>query len=216
MIDQVERRPLNKRQAAKVRTRAKVLKAARTLFERSGYEQTTIRDIAKEAEMSTGAVFANFDDKLDLFVAVLKQDYGALVGAIHISRDPPGPIQQKITAICAVDYRFCHMRHHLLGVLVHQDAKDQGSHARACAALKQIRIQFTDLIRHMIDIGISEQQLSDDARRPMLVEVVVNNHFGAIQHAALSGMNMVQYHAYLLPQLSILLSPFVQEELKAA
>ncbi|MFN3352792.1 MAG: TetR family transcriptional regulator, partial [Brevundimonas sp.] len=46
---------LNRRQAAKVRTRGKVMEAARGLFAERGYEAATIRDIAKGAGMSTGA-----------------------------------------------------------------------------------------------------------------------------------------------------------------
>ena len=53
---------LNRRQAAKVRTRQKVLDAARSLFAERGYEPATIRDIAKGAGMSTGSVNANFND----------------------------------------------------------------------------------------------------------------------------------------------------------
>ena len=39
---------LTRRQAAKVRTRQKVLEAARTLFAERGYEPATIRDIANQ------------------------------------------------------------------------------------------------------------------------------------------------------------------------
>lgn len=60
---------LNKRDHAKIRTRAKVLAAARKLFAEKGHQGATIRGIAKEAGMSTGAVFANFKDKEDLYVA---------------------------------------------------------------------------------------------------------------------------------------------------
>ena len=42
---------MNRRQAAKVRTRQKVLDAARGLFAERGYEPATIRDIAKGAGM---------------------------------------------------------------------------------------------------------------------------------------------------------------------
>ncbi|RZJ84118.1 MAG: TetR/AcrR family transcriptional regulator, partial [Brevundimonas sp.] len=61
---------LNRRQAAKIRTREKVLEAASQLFAERGYDAATIRDIAKAAGMSTGAVFANFQDKAELFEAV--------------------------------------------------------------------------------------------------------------------------------------------------
>ncbi|WP_439954411.1 TetR/AcrR family transcriptional regulator [Brevundimonas naejangsanensis] len=60
---------LNRRQAAKRRTRQRVLAAATDLFNDVGYAKGTIRAIAKRAGMSTGAVFANFIDKDDLYVA---------------------------------------------------------------------------------------------------------------------------------------------------
>jgi AcrR family transcriptional regulator len=61
---------LNRRQQAKARTRAKVLEAARVLFEAKGYDAATIREIAKGAGMSTGAVFANFEDKAHLYETI--------------------------------------------------------------------------------------------------------------------------------------------------
>ena len=70
---------LNRRQAAKVRTRQKVLDAARTLFAERGYDAATIRDIAKGAGMSTGAVFANFQDKAELFEAVFSEEMEGLL-----------------------------------------------------------------------------------------------------------------------------------------
>lgn len=61
---------LNKRATAKAATRAKVVSAAAKLFAEVGYEKATIRDIAKSAKMSTGAVFANFEDKAALYTAI--------------------------------------------------------------------------------------------------------------------------------------------------
>lgn len=64
-----EPKRLNRRQAAKVRTRQRVFDSAETLFNDVGFERATIRAIAKGAGMSTGAVFANFEDKTALYVA---------------------------------------------------------------------------------------------------------------------------------------------------
>lgn len=62
---------LNRRAAAKARTRQKVLEAAADLFgQPGGYERGTIRSIAAAAGMSTGAVFANFEDKAAVYQAI--------------------------------------------------------------------------------------------------------------------------------------------------
>jgi AcrR family transcriptional regulator len=59
-----------RRAEAKVATRAKVLDAAKVLFEAGGYEAATIRSIAHVAGMSTGAVFANFASKAEVYRAL--------------------------------------------------------------------------------------------------------------------------------------------------
>ena len=64
--------PLNKRQIAKAKTQERIKAAAAALFDEVGYEAATIRAIAKKAGMSTGAVFANWDDKASLWVELMK------------------------------------------------------------------------------------------------------------------------------------------------
>lgn len=58
----------NRRHLAKARTIAKIRNAARVRFTAKGYDATTIRHIANDAKMSTGAIFANFTDKEALYV----------------------------------------------------------------------------------------------------------------------------------------------------
>ena len=60
-----------RRALAKLATREKILSSARELFAEKGYERATIRDIAAAAGMSTGAVFASFSDKSELFQEIL-------------------------------------------------------------------------------------------------------------------------------------------------
>ena len=50
--------------------RAEILAAAERIFVAEGYDGATIRKIAKAAKMSTGAVFAHFDDKVALYTAI--------------------------------------------------------------------------------------------------------------------------------------------------
>ena len=59
---------VNRRVAAKAATRAKLIAAAERLWERPGsYEAATMRGIAAEAGVSTGAIFANWPGKEDLW-----------------------------------------------------------------------------------------------------------------------------------------------------
>ena len=60
------------------RTRTKLLEAARALIREKGYEHTTLDDIAERAGMTTGAIYGNFKNRDDLFIA-LGQTYWAPV-----------------------------------------------------------------------------------------------------------------------------------------
>lgn len=52
------------------RTRAKLLEAARALVREKGYERTTLEDIAERAGMTTGAIYGNFRNRDELFIAL--------------------------------------------------------------------------------------------------------------------------------------------------
>src|SRR3954451_8602377 len=58
------------------RTRAKLLEAARSLIREKGHEQTTLEEVAQRAGMTTGAIYGNFKNRDELFVA-LGQTYWA-------------------------------------------------------------------------------------------------------------------------------------------
>lgn len=52
------------------RTRAKLLEAARALIREKGHEHATLDEIAERAGMTTGAIYGNFKNRDDLFIAL--------------------------------------------------------------------------------------------------------------------------------------------------
>jgi AcrR family transcriptional regulator len=61
------------RAESKTRTRAELLRAANRLFLRDGFVATSLALIADEAALTKGAVYSNFENKEDLFLALLQQ-----------------------------------------------------------------------------------------------------------------------------------------------
>lgn len=57
-----------KRELHKEEVRRRILLAARKLFKERGFQQTTIRQITKEAEVKIGTVYHFFKDKEDIFL----------------------------------------------------------------------------------------------------------------------------------------------------
>lgn len=52
------------------RTRAALLEAARTLIREKGYANTTLEAVAERAGMTTGAIYGNFKNRDELFIAL--------------------------------------------------------------------------------------------------------------------------------------------------
>jgi len=61
------------RQQQKEATRARVLDAARELFDTQGYQGTTIREIARHAGVSVGSVFTCYASKGEILSAVMDE-----------------------------------------------------------------------------------------------------------------------------------------------
>lgn len=61
------------RQQRQQRTRLALLDAAASVFARRGYASASVPQITQEAGMSTGAIYANFSGKHELFLAMMRR-----------------------------------------------------------------------------------------------------------------------------------------------
>jgi AcrR family transcriptional regulator len=62
------------RAEAKAQTRRELIDAAAVVFARRGFEGATVQEIADEAGRTTGAIYAHFSTKAELFLALLDQE----------------------------------------------------------------------------------------------------------------------------------------------
>src|ERR1700735_713335 len=65
--------PASRQHARTEATRRRLLAAAEKIFARVGFEAARLEDIASLAGYTRGAFYANFDDKEDIFFALLEQ-----------------------------------------------------------------------------------------------------------------------------------------------
>ena len=72
---------LARRERERTDTRQKILDAARKMFIRKGYEATTMRAIAQEAEYTATAIYHYFRNKDALLTELCSVDFGALAQA---------------------------------------------------------------------------------------------------------------------------------------
>jgi AcrR family transcriptional regulator len=73
LASQPHRRKRLTRDEKKAATRARLLDAAADIFGRQGYFVTSVEDVAEEAGFSKGAVYSNFENKDELFLALVEQ-----------------------------------------------------------------------------------------------------------------------------------------------
>ncbi|MGQ2989760.1 MAG: TetR/AcrR family transcriptional regulator [Brevundimonas sp.] len=198
----LEQPRMNRRQAAKVRTRQKVLDAARDLFAERGYEPATIRDIAKGAGMSTGAVFANFQDKAELFETVLTEDMSQLAETLKRGAGE-GSVRERLTAALAAGY------HGTLDHLPLFQAIVARSWFQPLAAEQRAREstrRLTDVISAILRDGVSKSELSQDADVVLLTEMVWETYLSNYRRAAYDGWSVEQLADHAGRQIDVILA----------
>jgi len=65
--------PRLSRAESKAKTRAKILEAAKAVFEREGYHGASLERIAATAGFTKGAVYSTFESKADVMLALLEE-----------------------------------------------------------------------------------------------------------------------------------------------
>ena len=199
---------LNRRQAAKVRTRQKVLDAARQLFAERGYEPATIRDIAKGAGMSTGAVFANFQDKAELFEAVLATDLVTLAEVMK-SAAIEGSVRSRLLGALGAAY------HHSLVHLPLVQAVIARSWFQPVAAEMRTRSSIKPLLAVVTDTlqaGVREGELKQDADVRLLSELIYDGFLSNYRRAAYDGWTMEQLTERMGKQVDVILAGVISRQ----
>ena len=57
------------------RTKKSILEVARELFDRFGYDKTSMNDIAKRSHKAKGSLYYNFNGKIDIFKSLVEQEF---------------------------------------------------------------------------------------------------------------------------------------------
>jgi len=180
---EAEVRMPTRRALAKQQTRAKVLAAARRLFSESGYEGATIRDIAAEAGMSTGAVFANFTDKSDLFREIMISDMEALAGAMSEAAARGRTVEDALLRLFMAGYAFYKSQLPLARAAFGISwMPEQGPELRTLGPVQDMLDLITTQLNMGVDRGELSQEVEAKLRTQMLFDAYLANYPDAIFH----------------------------------
>ena len=76
------------------RTRARLIDAALRVFGRRGYRQATVEEIATEAGHTTGAVYSNFANKEELFLALADREVAERLAEVRAVMEAAGRLEE--------------------------------------------------------------------------------------------------------------------------
>ncbi|WP_427789946.1 TetR family transcriptional regulator [Brevundimonas diminuta] len=195
---------LNRRQAAKVRTRQKVLDAARTLFAERGYDAATIRDIAKGAGMSTGAVFANFQDKAELFEAVFSEEMEGMLADIRTAiAAADGRVMERLSSGLTAGYHRSLEHLPLMQAMVARSwFQPQDADERSRAFVRPL----VEAVAQVLQAGISEGEVRQDVDVELLARLIWDVYVMNFRFAAYDDWGIEELTAHIRKQLELIMS----------
>lgn len=98
-------------------TRARILAAAMDLFRRRGFEETTMREIATEAGVATGAAYYYFDSKEAIVLAFYDQAQMEMEPLLEEALASARDLKARLHALLEIKLRYFEPNRRLLGAL---------------------------------------------------------------------------------------------------
>jgi AcrR family transcriptional regulator len=153
------------------RTRAALLEAARSLIREKGYERTTLEKVAARAGMTTGAIYGNFKNRAELFIALAQKYWAPVVPEVAPGASFAEAMQALAKAtLAAVDARAPVAVGRLTGMAYTlQDPE----------LLERVR----EVTRSSYEMGAEWLRTFDSAELPMPPE-----HLACVLHALIEGL----------------------------
>lgn len=200
---EAEVRVPTRRALAKQQTRAKVLAAARELFSEQGYEGATIRDIAAAAGMSTGAVFANFADKSDLFREIMFADMATLAETMADAARRASSVDEALIKVFSAGYGYyAHQLPLARAAFSISWAPEGGQVLRQASGVGAI----LDVIAGQLESGVARGELIGDVEVRLRARMLFDCYLSNFPDAIFSGWSVEALEARSRDQIRIVLA----------
>ena len=92
--------PVNRAERRRLRTRARLLAAAREVFASQGVEAVTIQDITDAADVAKGSFYNHFDSKDAILRAVVEEILADLGRGLDVLSEPMRDDPARVIAVC--------------------------------------------------------------------------------------------------------------------
>ena len=173
------------------------------LFSEEGYEGATIRDIAAAAGMSTGAVFANFSDKSDLFREIMTDDMEALGAAMRDAASRGRNVEDALLKVFMAGYTFYKSRLQLARAAfsVSWD-REGGPTLRGLSS----SMAFQDLFVEQLTAAVERGELSQEAEVKLRAQMLFDTYKSNFAQAIFEGWSLEALQTRARDQIRIILA----------
>lgn len=141
--------------------RAGILKAARKVFARHGYDGATMDDVAEACSIAKGTLYLYFKSKRQIYLGVLKEDLQLLREANRQAIEAVSSAEDRIRAFITTRFDFCE-RHRDFFRIYNSDISAIFISAHPLQKdLREFYLDQAELLAGIISNGIREGELRD-------------------------------------------------------
>jgi AcrR family transcriptional regulator len=146
--------------------------AARTLFEEQGYDSTTIREIARRADVGVGTVFLYAKDKTELLFLIFRDELHRVFDTASASVKAHAPVIDQLMAYFTPIIEALAPSGALARIMVREAFRLSGDAARDMTAL---RSKINGHLKHIIVTAQRNGELREDLSDRELVDAIWAN-----------------------------------------
>lgn len=137
--------------------RREILAAALKIFSQKGYHQTSMNEIAREAEFSIGSLYGFFKNKEDLFYTLLIEGIEDIEREVRPEIDRAEGAKDKLNALTMTLFSYFEKRWEAFNIFALGQREFESSlHANLGEMIRGRQIQFLELMTRIVAQGIKE------------------------------------------------------------
>jgi AcrR family transcriptional regulator len=145
------------------RTRARLLTAAKEVFEEDGFLEARISDIAERAGLSHGSFYTYFDSKEQIFrevASVVDDELGAPLSDVILSPTSSGlPPQERLREAMRLHFETYRKQAKIMGIIEEVSRYDDHVRDLLLARHRQYTAQVAESIRQLQKRGMADKAL---------------------------------------------------------
>ncbi|MDP3402686.1 MAG: hypothetical protein Q8S35_01905, partial [bacterium] len=154
------------------------------------------------AGMSTGAVFANFEHKADLLLAIVQEEFEEYGTLLEQAAAEEGAVLDRIVRVCTADFIFFNERLHLLEALAVLETDASNMKNRRARELTGHR---RECLWRAIETMFKESRCGNALEAKVIGECIMSIHFDRCRYHAIMNRKTESYRHSLKELLSHLL-----------